>query len=186
MPMSVHDALESWAQGHLSTEQALALTGCADVDELLRACDSSDVDRPRDDWHARRAALKARDAALDAGREGIPDLDGPIDEAAIEAEAVAACRDPSAARWRIEDGTGCSSRVELYVRVLVGTERSTVIVSDPITGRAHSHAVVPHGSETASAAAAVEDAVRKEMAFAEVIAMVRGAPDVPPDPSDEW
>lgn len=184
--MTVHDALEAWSEGRLSTDRAMELTGCADVDELLRACDSSDVQRPDYDWHARRAAMKARDAALDASRQGNPGRGGPLDEAAIEAEAVAACQDPSAVRWRIEDGTGCSSRVELYVRVLVGTERSTIIVSDPITGRAYSHAVVPHGSETASAGAAVERAVRKQMAVSEVIAMVRGAPDVPPDPGDDW
>lgn len=184
--MTVHDALEAWSEGRLSTGRALELTGCADVDELLHACDSSDVQRPDDDWHARRAALKARGAALDASRQDIPCQDGPADEAAIEAEAVAACRDTSAVRWRIEDGTGCSSRVELYVRVLVGTEKSTIIVSDPITGRAHSHAVVPHGSETASAGAAVESAVQRQLAVAEVIAMVRGAPDVPPDLGDEW
>ncbi|MBP2504089.1 MULTISPECIES: hypothetical protein [Methylobacterium] len=122
--MSVHDALEAWSEGRLSTERTLELTGCADVDELLRACDSSDVPRPRD-------------------------------ETAIEAKAVAACRDPSAARWSVEDGTGCSSRVELRVSVLVGTQRSTIIVADPITGRAHFHEVVPHGSETATAAEAV-------------------------------
>jgi hypothetical protein len=154
MPMSVHDALEAWSEGRLSTEQALSLTGCADVAELLGACDSSDVERPRDDWHARRATLKARDAALDAGRESMPARGGPADEATIEAEAVAACRAPSAVRWSVED-TGCSSRVELRVSVLVGTKRSTVIVADPITGRAHFHGVVPHGSETASAAEAV-------------------------------
>jgi len=161
MTMTVHDALEAWSEGRLSTERALDLTGCADVDELLRACDSSDVKRPDDDWHARRAALKARNAALDAGRQDIPARDGPIDEAAIEAEAVDACRDPSAVRWRIEDGTGCASRVELYVRVLMGTERSTVIVSDPITGHAIEHDVVQHGGEAGAAAAAVYAAVKR-------------------------
>ncbi|MCJ2023254.1 hypothetical protein [Methylobacterium sp. J-067] len=44
------------------------------------------------DWHARREALKAREAALDAGRSHIP-TDGPRDEAGIEAEAVERCRD---------------------------------------------------------------------------------------------
>lgn len=211
MPLTVHDALEAWSEGRISTGWALELTGCADVDELLVACDSSDVPRPganpegldgfdpMDDaefaahvqayaarWRARRAALKAKDAALDAGRESIPGGDVPADEAAIEAAAVDACRQASLVRWRIEDGTGSSTRVGLDVRVLVGTERSTVIVSDPITGRAHSHEVVPHGSEAASAGAAVERAVRKQMAVNEVIELVRGAPDVPPDPGDEW
>lgn len=187
MPLTVHDALEAWSEGRLSTERALALTGCADVDEFLRACDSSDVQRPDYDWHARRALLKAMDAALDASRQGITAQDAPIDEAAIEAEAVAAVRsareeaialarsapdvppdpgdelpnDPSKVRWRIEDGTGCSSRVQLHVRVLVGTERSTIIVADPITGRAIEHDVVQHGGEAGAAAAAVYAAIKR-------------------------
>lgn len=155
MPMTVHDALEAWSEGRLSTEQALALTGCADVDELLSACDSSDVQRPGDDWHARRAALKARDAALDAGRHGTPAPDvpaGPGDEMPD---------DPLKVRWRIEDGTGCSSRVQLHVRILVGTERSTVIVSDSVTGHAIDQDVVEHGGEAGAAAAAVCAAVKR-------------------------
>lgn len=49
------------------------------------------------DWHARRAALKTLDAELDAAREHVT-AGGPTDEAAIEAEAVQACR--QAARER--------------------------------------------------------------------------------------
>lgn len=174
MPMSVHDALEAWSQGRMPIERALELTGCADADELLRACDSSDVQRPdtRGGIAMPITHLSDEEMGMILAADPPPECDAPAD--------------PAQVRWRIEDGTGCSSRVELYVRVLVGTERSTIIVSDPITGRAHFNEVVPHGSETASAGAAVEGAVRKQMNIAEVIAMVRGAPDVPPDPGDEW
>lgn len=68
---------------------------------------------------------------------------------------------PASARWSVEDGTGCSSRVELRVSVLVGTKRSTVIVADPITGRAIEHDVVQHGGEAGAAAAAVYAAVKR-------------------------
>ncbi len=58
-----------------------------------------------------------------------------------------------------EDGPGAGTRVELVVRVLVGTERSTVIVANPRDGRAVARQVLPHGSEPAAAAAAVEAAI---------------------------
>ncbi len=48
-------------------------------------------ENPSPYWHARRAALKAHDAELDAARGHVP-AGGPTDEAAIEAEAVEACR----------------------------------------------------------------------------------------------
>ena len=57
--------------------------------------------------------------------------------------------------YPIEDGPGSERHIELTVRVLVGTERSTVIVADPVTGRALAHEVVPHGAEAGAAAAAV-------------------------------
>ncbi|NEU13934.1 hypothetical protein G3T14_17625 [Methylobacterium sp. BTF04] len=63
--------------------------------------------------------------------------------------------------YLVEDGPGSSTRLELVVQVLVGLERSTVIVADPITGRALANEVVPHGSEPGAAAAAVEAAVRE-------------------------
>lgn len=61
--------------------------------------------------------------------------------------------------YSAEDGPGAGTRVELVVRVLVRTERSTVIVADPLTGRTVAHEVLPHGGEPAAAAAAVEAAI---------------------------
>lgn len=65
------------------------------MQDLLVVCDCCEVSRPLiecpDAWHARRAALKARDAELDAARGHVP-AGGPTNEAAIEAEAVEACR----------------------------------------------------------------------------------------------
>lgn len=67
-------------------------------------------------------------------------------------------------RYPVEDGPGSGRRVELVLRVLVGTERSTVIVDDPIIGHALVHQVVPHGSEPGAAAAAVASLVRDGIA----------------------
>ncbi|TXN07497.1 hypothetical protein FV222_02205 [Methylobacterium sp. WL103] len=64
-------------------------------------------------------------------------------------------------RYPVEDGPGSGDRVELTLRVLVGTERSTVIVADPITGHALSNEVVPHGGEADAAAAAVHAALKR-------------------------
>ena len=66
-------------------------------------------------------------------------------------------------RYPVEDGPGSGQRVELSVRVLVGLERSTVIVADPITGRALTREVLPHGREADVAAAAVEAAIRARL-----------------------
>ncbi|QGY03258.1 hypothetical protein MMSR116_16225 [Methylobacterium mesophilicum SR1.6/6] len=63
-------------------------------------------------------------------------------------------------RYPVEDGPGSGQRVELSVSVLVGTERSTIIVADAVTGRALANEVVPHGDEARAAAAAVEGAVK--------------------------
>lgn len=63
-------------------------------------------------------------------------------------------------RYPVEDGPGSGQRVELSVRVLVGLERSTVIVADPLTGRALAREILPHGREADVAAAAVEAAIR--------------------------
>ncbi|WP_375453486.1 hypothetical protein [uncultured Methylobacterium sp.] len=60
----------------------------------------------------------------------------------------------------VEDGPGAGARIELAVRVLVGLKRSTIIVADPVTGRALTNTVVAHGGEPGAAAAAVEAAVR--------------------------
>ncbi|MGN8091636.1 hypothetical protein [Methylobacterium sp. 22177] len=67
------------------------------------------------------------------------------------------------ARYPVEDGPGSSTRVELSVRVLVGMERSTVLVVDPVTGRALTHEVLPHGREADVAAAAVESVIRARL-----------------------
>ncbi len=66
-------------------------------------------------------------------------------------------------RYPVEDGPGSGQRVELSVRVLVGLERSTVIVADPITGRALAREVLPHGREADVGAAAVEAAIRARL-----------------------
>ena len=66
-------------------------------------------------------------------------------------------------RYPAEDGPGAGVRVELTVRVLVGAERSTVIVADPVSGRALAHEVLPHGGEADLAAAAVEAAIRARL-----------------------
>lgn len=63
------------------------------------------------------------------------------------------------ARYPVEHGPGAGARVELVVRVLVGTECSTVIVADARDGRAVARQVLPHGGEPAAAAAAVEAAI---------------------------
>lgn len=65
--------------------------------------------------------------------------------------------------YPVEDGPGSGTRVEICVRVLVGTERSTVIVVDPVTGRALNREVLPHGREADVAAAAVEAAIRARL-----------------------
>ncbi|MGU3665683.1 hypothetical protein ACLBX9_16000 [Methylobacterium sp. A49B] len=65
--------------------------------------------------------------------------------------------------YAVEDGPGSGTRVELSVRVLVGLERSTVIVADPLTGRALTREVLPHGREADVAAAAVEAAIRARL-----------------------
>ena len=70
-------------------------------------------------------------------------------------------------RYPAEDGPGAGARVELTVRVLVGSERSTVIVADPLTGRALAHEVLPHGGEADLAAAAVEAAIRARLPSAQ-------------------
>ncbi|MFC6790765.1 hypothetical protein ACFQE0_14780 [Methylobacterium komagatae] len=66
-------------------------------------------------------------------------------------------------RYPVEDGPGSGQRVELSVRVLVGLERSTVIVADPSTGRTLTREVLPHGREADVAAAAVEAAIRARL-----------------------
>jgi len=64
----------------------------------------------------------------------------------------------------VEDGPGAGTHVELLVRVLVGAERSTVIVADQRDGRAVAHQVLSHGGEPAAAAvveAAIADALQE-------------------------
>jgi hypothetical protein len=68
------------------------------------------------------------------------------------------------ARHPIEDGPGSGERVELTVRLLVGLEQSTVLVVDPLTGRALERDVVQHGGEAGAAAAAVYAALKKRNA----------------------
>ncbi|MGU3545763.1 hypothetical protein [Methylobacterium sp. A52T] len=72
--------------------------------------------------------------------------------------------EPSDVRYSVEDGPGSSDRVELAVRVLIGSERSTIVVADPVTGQALQRDVVPHGGEAGAAAAAVYAAIKKRNA----------------------
>ena len=71
--------------------------------------------------------------------------------------------DAPSARYPVEDGPGSGTRVELAVRVLVGTDRSIVIVADPITRRALERELVHHGGEAGAAAVAVSAALRARL-----------------------
>ena len=133
MTMSVHDACEAWAEGRLPIERALWLTGAANVQDLLVICDCCEVSRSLiegpDAWQARRAALKARDAELDAAREHVK-AGGPTDEVAIEAEAVQACR--QSARDREPLLPISSPRVEAAIKRIM---RDTGFTDEQIRGR---------------------------------------------------
>jgi|GEM_PF-1266139 len=87
------------------------------------------------------------------------------------------------ARHTVEDGPGSGVRVELSVRVLVGLERSTVIVADPLTGRALTREVLPHGREADVAAAAVEAAIRARLPGAPG-GVAGGSREPPGEPSE--
>ncbi len=86
-------------------------------------------------------------------------------------------------RYPAEDGPGAGARVELTVRVLVGSERSTVIVADPLTGRAQANEVIPRGGEADLAAAAVEAAIRVRMSSAPG-GVPGGLPEAPGEPRE--
>jgi hypothetical protein len=64
--------------------------------------------------------------------------------------------------YPVEDGPGSSRRVEVAVKVLIGTERSTVNVT--AGGTAVMHEVRPHGSEVDGIGSAVEVALRRALA----------------------
>ena len=66
-------------------------------------------------------------------------------------------------RYPAEDGPGAGARVELTVRVLVGSERSTVIEADSNSALALAHEVLPHGAKADLAAAASEAAIRARL-----------------------
>lgn len=57
--MSVHDALQAWQQGEITTSRAKTLTGAADVLELYGLADACDVEI-RLDLNETEAALVAR------------------------------------------------------------------------------------------------------------------------------
>lgn len=137
--MTVHDACEAWVEGRLPIERALALTGASCVQDLLVVCDRCEVSRPLIEgpsaWQARRAALKARDAELDAAHAHVP-AGGPTDEAGIEAEAVQACRE--AARDREPLIPISSPRVEAAIKRIM---RDTGFTDEQIRGR------FPNGDE---------------------------------------
>lgn len=114
------------------------------TDEFLGLPQAGRVALPVEDLSDREMALimAARSIGPDYALDDIPDVE---------------------ARYPAEDGPGSGQRVELSVRVLVGLERSTVIVADPITGRALIREVLPHGREADVAAAAVEAAIRARL-----------------------
>lgn len=77
--VSVHDALEAWQSGEITTARAMALTGAADVMELYAFAYWSDVEirthlLPREEEQAARAtaliARYQRDEAAEAQSEG--------------------------------------------------------------------------------------------------------------------
>ncbi len=74
-------------------------------------------------------------------------------------------------------GSASSSRCACSV----GTERSTIVVADPLTGRALAREVVPHGGEAGAAAAAVEAAIRARMQSAPG-GVPGGLPEAPGEP----
>lgn len=96
-------------------------------------------------------------------RAGHSDMDIHEDYPTLPPGAVDAVRIWAEHRYPSEDGPGSGTRVELSVRVLVGLERSTVIAADPVTGRALTREVLPHGREADVAAAAVEAAIRARL-----------------------
>ncbi len=161
MTMSVHDACEAWAEGRLPIERALELTGAADVPELLVLCDCCDVSRllieGPDAWHARQAALQARDAETH-----MPDEEhrtGSYDSSGEEL-----------VWWWIER----SDRLEIArVRFEGASWRADVVGSDR-----------PIGPEDARLVLAVVPIVARRR-HEEVVDFVRSAPDVPPEPGDE-
>lgn len=125
------------------------------------------------------AIMAARPIGPDYSLDDLPGVDGGLSAAREREQAYAESvyrPDPAEltpayreawgrglTRCPVEDGPGSGQRVELSVRVLVGLERSTVIVADPITGRALTREVLPHGREADVAAAAVEAALRARL-----------------------
>ncbi|MCE4222144.1 hypothetical protein HCU64_00120 [Methylobacterium sp. C25] len=91
--------------------------------------------------------------------------DNPVHAATVQAYADAAAirshvhRMSDAPRYPVEDGPGSGRFVELTVRVMVGTARSTVIVSERDRGAAL-HEIRQHGRETDGLGATVEAAVQ--------------------------
>ncbi|MCK2056133.1 hypothetical protein [Methylobacterium sp. 37f] len=184
MTMSVHDALEAWAEGRLPVERALALTGADSVADMIVLCGLCDVQRPLlagppkaayDPADARflegMPMPRARPAGHIAEDVGRPRDLSPEERAARHAEVVAmvhsapdAPAEPGDELYPVEDGPGSGRRVELTVRVLIGTARSTVIVADPTSGRALAHEVVAHGAEPQVAADAVASLVASGIA----------------------
>lgn len=130
----------------------------------------------------------------DAGKTvlaALPPVDGYDAKTAL---AVLAGMDPprrpagfieECPRYPIEDGPGAGVRAEFSVCVLVGTERSTVVLADPVTGRDLDRQVVQHGTEADAAAAAAYAAVSRRMAIEAAINTVRRSADAPSTPDIE-
>ena len=137
--------------------------------------------KTREELIARRAALRAREDELDA-RPRDPDAPAmrsdAADEASIEAEGVLATRDyvrtnkfPDASvdalieaergpRYPVEDGPGSGRYVDVTVRLMVGTRRSTVVITRGRDERALLNEVREHGAEADGIGEAVETALR--------------------------
>jgi hypothetical protein len=63
--MSVHDALEAWQAGELTSKQAMDLTGAGNVVELYGMAQDCDVDIRVELSPAERASVEAVSGAID-------------------------------------------------------------------------------------------------------------------------
>lgn len=81
MTMSVHDALQAWIDGEISTERAMQLSGATTMSELHRLAKFCDVDYEALKARAARgdpaAALMILDRVPDVEPEPGDELDSP-------------------------------------------------------------------------------------------------------------
>ncbi len=84
--MSVHDALEAWQAGEITSARAMRLAGAANVLELLAFAEQSGVDirsgpLPREEDQARRATdlITRLMAEADAAGDRLPERTSPAE-----------------------------------------------------------------------------------------------------------